>query len=105
MKDLRFTGYIDGQYVDVTFRTDMINDTDGSCNITQIMEGRDFSTYDKQNPDGAYLKYFSATFKETNVMLGDLKNFAIDNNLDLRMISQDGTVTYLVEDESLSVSA
>jgi hypothetical protein len=103
MKDLRFTGHMSGDYIDITFRTDMINIDDANFNITQITEGREFSSSDKQSP--VFLKHFSGTFQEKNTTLAACKQFATDNGLNLRAYSQ-GTnaVTSLVHDFSDSTS-
>ncbi len=103
MKVLRFTGRIEGEYIDVRLTTDMINTTDNFFNITQIQEGQEFSTTDKQG--GYYRDYLSATFKETNNTLGTAITFAMDNDLDLRIYDGDGSnETFLVNDASASAS-
>lgn len=102
MKTLRFTGHIKGEYVDVRFTTDMIGDTDTNFNITQIQEGPDFSTTDKQK--GTYQKYFSTTFQETNNTLSTAKQFATDQGLGLRLYDAVGNHTNLVNDGSISAS-
>jgi hypothetical protein len=103
MIDLRFTGHMSGDYIDIRFRTDMMNIDDANFNITQIQEGLDFSSNDKQSP--VYLKHFSVDFQEKNTSLAACKQFAIDNGLNLRAYSVDGTVTSLVHDFSDSTSA
>lgn len=103
MKVLRFTGRIQGSPVDIRFITDMINASDNFFNITQIQEGQQFSTLDKQQ--GTYRDYFSSTFKEINNSLGVATQFAIDNNLDLRMYNGDGSgEVFIVNDASASAS-
>lgn len=102
MRDLRFTGHINGDYIDVRFRTDMINDNDYCFNIVQEQTGIEFNTTDKQtNP---YLKYFSNMFKETNNNIATAKQFAIDNALNLRMYGGKNGVISLVHDFSDSTS-
>jgi hypothetical protein len=104
MKDLRFTGHINADYIDVTLRTDMIGATDTNFNITQIQEGPQFDTIDSQG--GMFLKYFSgAGFKRINCTYVTAYNFAVNNGLDLRMINADGTSTTLIHNFSLSTSA
>lgn len=104
MKDLRFTGNINGDYIDIRLRTDMISQGDENFNITQIQEGESFDTNDKKSK--VFQKYFSADFNETNNSLGHAKQFAIDNGLDLRIYNGDGTYEgYLINDSSVSASA
>ena len=102
MIDLRFTGHMSGDYIDIRFRTDMINIDDANFNITQIQEGVDFSANDKQST--VYLKHLSGSFQEKNTSLAVCKQFAIDNGLNLRAYSKDNTVTSLVHDFSDSTS-
>ncbi len=104
MKDLRFTGVIGSDQIDVTFRTDMISNSDGTFNITQVKTGEEFSTLDKADP--IYQKYFGEDFKETNNDIGTFKQFAIDNGLDLRIVSDKvgEDDVFLVDDDSVSNS-
>lgn len=103
MKDLRFTGHINGDYVDVRFRTDMINADDENFNIAQIQTGTDFSPNDKQ--EDVVLKYFSGTFQEKNTTLATCKQFAIDNGLNLRLYTPGSEEPVsLVHDHSDSTS-
>ncbi len=104
MKDLRFTGVKGGDQIDVTFRTDMINNTDGAFNVLQIKAGEEFSTADKAST--VYQKHFGANFKETAQQTSTFVQFAIDNGLDLRIVSDkvgDDDV-FLVNDDSVSDS-
>ncbi len=77
MKDLRFTGHMAGDYIDVTFRTDMINVDSENFNVGQIQVGPTFESNDKQGD--IYQKHFGGTFHETNQSLSACKTFAIDN--------------------------
>ena len=103
MKDLRFTGHMSGDYIDITFRTDMINIDDANFNITQITEGREFSSSDKQSE--VFLKHFSGTFQEKNTTLAACKQFATDNGLNLRLYTPGSEEPIsLVHDHSDSTS-
>lgn len=102
MKDLRFTGSMHGDNIDVRFRTDMANATDERFNINQIQTGLDFEPNDKQ--DAVYQKNFGVTFVNPQGSLSQCKQFAIDNGLNLRLYHEDGTVESLVHDHSDSTS-
>ena len=102
MIDLRFTGHMSGDYIDIRFRTDMINLDDANFNITQIQEGLEYNPNDKQS--AVVLKHFSGTFQEKNVSLATCKQFAIDNALNLRAYKADNVAHSLVHDHSDSTS-
>lgn len=102
MIDLRFTGHISGDYIDIRFRTDMQNIDDANFNITQVQEGVEFSSNDKQSV--VFLKHFSGTFQEKNTSLAACKTFATDKGLNLRAYDKNNTVTSLVHDFSDSTS-
>lgn len=104
MIDYRFTGRISSEYeyVDIRFRTDAINSTDQTFNITQVQVGQEFTTKDKS--DAVYQRWLSGNFKETNTTLGAMIQFSINNNLDLRAIDSKGNETFVVNDASASAS-
>jgi hypothetical protein len=102
MKDLRLTGHLNGDFIDVRLRTDMINADDENFNIVQVQEGEEFATSDEQSE--VFQKHLSGTFKRMNNALSTTKQFAIDNGLNLRMYDAEGNVTSLVHDHSDSTS-
>lgn len=103
MKDLRFTGSIDGDVIDVTLRTDMINDDDHSFNIAQVQVGDEFGAGAVQSD--IFQKHFASTFSLTNSTVSIAKDFATSNGLDLAISNSDGSgKDYVVDDDSVSNS-
>ena len=102
MRDFRFTGNIDGDNIDIIFRTDAISQTDENFNVTQIQAGASFSPNDINDP--IYQKHFG-DIKCQNTTLGTLKQRAIDLGLDLTSANANGgDKIYVVDDASVSNS-
>jgi len=98
MKDLNFSGTLDSNDIDITFRTDMINDSDETFNVQQVMVGDSFETTDEQDADHQAL---ISEFKKINQTISDFKTFATDNNLTLtRRDSVGGNEEILVASSS-----
>lgn len=103
MIDYRFTGRgADNEYCDIRFRTDAINSTDQTFNITQVQKGQEFASSDIQ--DDVFQKHFGEAFKLINTTLGEMIAFAIAHNYDLRSYDKNGVEAIIVNDASASSS-
>lgn len=102
MKDLRFYGVSGSINVDITFRTDMIGNTDENFNITQIQVGEEFNVNDKSDED--HVALFN-DFKELPNTLTTFKAFAASKGLSLSIADSTGdNLVILRQEESVSES-
>lgn len=86
MKDLRFTGTMNGVEVDVTYRTDLIHADAENFTVSQIQEGAEFSSQD--NPDQ---KAVMSEIKRLPYSVSFFTQYAEDNNLNLTIANSDGS--------------
>lgn len=100
MKDLRFYGTVGEAQVDVTFRTDLLSNDGSNFTVSQIKTGTEFDVNDVKSDE--VLSLFP--FQRREYDLGQFKEFAEDNNLNLSIANPDGSgLELLIEaDESIS---
>lgn len=104
MKDLQFTGTINGTTVDITYRTDLINADAENFTVSQIMVGEEFQVSDYSDED--HVDLFN-DFQRLPYNLKEFKDFATDNNITLTIKDStgDNESTLIEADESVSESA
>lgn len=130
MRDFRFTGHINGTWIDVTFRTNAITSSDGAFVIAQIKVGHQFQvgadgpgqTPGTDEENLVFQKYFAGVvgtvdmgpgangegakqiFQKTATSRAEFVAFALANNLSLAAYDQSGNKTEIVADSSESAS-
>lgn len=104
MKDLRFRGVIEGVSIDVTYRTDLINESSQNFTVMQITTNHSFSPNDINDAQLGKLTGIDAGFRQLPSNLGAFKAFASTNHLDLYIMNSDGSGHTTLVDGSLSIS-